>query len=235
MPESHLRLIKRCAEFKRPDEIVDLKKSRRGVYVLYRKSPGKDAYSVVYVGLARTSMKSRLRKHRLHKSGQWTHFSVFEVWDNIRDDEIEELEGLFRHFYKKDPRASGLNLQRGFKKIKKVRENDLNKWQDSGLDNTDKLPADSTAKRRAKQKPKTAKPSLILAGRVERRIRLQATWHGHKYQAALRKDGQIRFKDRLYNHPSAAARAASKKKRNGWTFWSYRKNGEWISLLSLRR
>ena len=56
---------------------------------------------------------------------------MFEVWENIRDDEIIELEGLFRHFYKKDPRASRLNVQRGFKKIRWVRNNDLASWDDA--------------------------------------------------------------------------------------------------------
>ncbi|GAF97179.1 unnamed protein product, partial [marine sediment metagenome] len=33
----------------------------------------------------------------------WTHFSIFEVWENITENEIKELEGLFRQIYRKDP------------------------------------------------------------------------------------------------------------------------------------
>jgi len=68
--------------------------------------------------------------HRRRKGSLWTHFSVFEVWDNIRDDEVKELEGLFRHIYRHDGRASKLNLQRGFKLLRKVRKNSgpIEKW-----------------------------------------------------------------------------------------------------------
>ena len=134
MPESPLRLIKRCAEYKTTGEINALGFGRRGIYVLYRKRriQGKDTYTVVYIGLATRSMRGRLYRHRRTKKSLWTHYSAYEVWDNIRDEEIIELEGLFRHFYKKDPRASGLNVQRGFKRIRNVRENDLTEWPSSG-------------------------------------------------------------------------------------------------------
>ena len=64
----------------------------------------------------------------MKKSKYWTHFSVFEVWDNITDAEIEELEGLFRHLYKKDSRANKLNKQKGYQKMNKVRNNKLEEW-----------------------------------------------------------------------------------------------------------
>jgi hypothetical protein len=55
----------------------------------------------------------------------WTHFSVFEVWPNVRDDEVGELEGLFRHLYKLDAAANKLNKQRGYKPIHKIRVSDV--------------------------------------------------------------------------------------------------------------
>ena len=128
MPESPLRLIKRCAEYQPMAQIQEMPLRRRGVYVLYKQRRGRDAYSVVYIGMATRNIRGRLLKHRLHKATLWTHFSAFEVWDNIRDEEIVELEGLFRHFYKKDPEANRLNVQRGFKKIRKVRNNKLSSW-----------------------------------------------------------------------------------------------------------
>ena len=118
MPESPLRLVKRCAEYQAIDQIAFVPAKRRGLYVLYRKRriKGKETYAVVYVGLATTSIRRRLASHRRTKGNSWTHFSIFE--------------GLFRHFYKKDPRASRLNVQRGFKKIRWVRNNDLTDWGD---------------------------------------------------------------------------------------------------------
>jgi hypothetical protein len=68
----------------------------------------------------RGGIRGRLRSHRRKKKDLWTHCSVFEVWDNIRDDEIAELEGLFRHLYRHDSAASTLNKQRSFKAMKRV-------------------------------------------------------------------------------------------------------------------
>lgn len=135
MPQSELRLIKRCAEFIPKDRIKSLPRRRRGIYVLYqhRRKDGKDKYDVVYVGMAGTGrrggIRGRLWAHFKKKGDLWTHFSAFEVWDNIRDDEIAELEGLFRHIYRRDTRANTLNIQRGFKKVRRTRNNDLGEWK----------------------------------------------------------------------------------------------------------
>lgn len=80
----------------------------------------------------RVGIRRRLDSHRRskRKGPLWTHFSVFEVWDNIRDEEIAELEGLFRHIYRRDSNANRLNLQRGYKNARKIRNNDLSKWSE---------------------------------------------------------------------------------------------------------
>ena len=36
------------------------------------------------------------------------------MWDNIRPEEVEELEGLFWHLYREDSRANSLNMQRSY-------------------------------------------------------------------------------------------------------------------------
>ncbi|GAI10644.1 unnamed protein product [marine sediment metagenome] len=88
----------------------------------------------MYVGMAGSagaSIRGRLRRHAKSKkkSKMWTHFSIFEVHDNVTEYEIKELEGLFRHIYRKDTRANMLNRQRSFKKLRKVRENSLKSWK----------------------------------------------------------------------------------------------------------
>lgn len=132
MPESELRLVKRIAEFIPKDRAKLLPRMLRGIYVLYKQRPngGRLKYDVQYVGMATAGMRSRLLSHtRSKRKGKlWTHFSAYEVWDNIRDEEVVELEGLFRHIYRKDSAASSLNIQKGFKKAKRVRQNDLSKW-----------------------------------------------------------------------------------------------------------
>jgi hypothetical protein len=102
----------------------------RGMYVLYHKkkrSPlRRSRYEVVYVGMAaQGSIRARLKLHRRKKGEYWSHFSVFEVWDNICDEEIRELEGLFRHIYKRDARANALNVARGFKPMRSVTDKSL--------------------------------------------------------------------------------------------------------------
>ena len=130
MPDSYLKLIKQCAEFRPQEEVDAVPRNRRGIYVLYRKhrKNGRDKYDVVYIGMTTSGMRGRLTSHRKHKADLWTHVSAFEVWDNIRNEEIVELEGLFRHFYRKDARANRLNVQRAFKKVKRVQQNNLKEW-----------------------------------------------------------------------------------------------------------
>lgn len=132
MPESELRLIRRWAEFRPKDELKLIPRKRRGIYVLYsqHRKGGKLKYDVVYVGMTTSGIHGRLQAHSTSKrKGElWTHFSAFEAWENIRDEEIREIEGLLRHIYRKDRRANGLNVQRGFKKLRGVKENDLRKW-----------------------------------------------------------------------------------------------------------
>ena len=132
MEQSPLRLIKRCIEYLPVEEILRFPRGIRGIYVLYKHRPRIDKYDVVYVGMTNTGggsgVRGRLRGHKKHKAGLWTHCSVFEVWDNIRDEEIVELEGLFRHIYRYDAKANILNVQRGFKKLRKVRDGIIEDW-----------------------------------------------------------------------------------------------------------
>jgi len=104
MPESALRLVKGSAEFIAKDRLAELPGGLRGIYVLYRqrRTVGRPKFDVLYVGMAtagrRGGIRGRLTSHAKSKrKGKfWTHFSAFEVWDNIRQEEVAELEGLFR-------------------------------------------------------------------------------------------------------------------------------------------
>lgn len=97
----------------------------RGIYALHRHQPRINKYDVVYVGMADGGMgvRSRLKAHAnsKRKRRMWTHFSAFEVWPNITQAEIAELEGLFREIYRKDKRANVLNRQKRYRKLQKVR------------------------------------------------------------------------------------------------------------------
>jgi len=127
MAKSELRLIKRALEYVPQEDITIVPKGTRGVYALYKRRGPKSAsshhYDFVYVGMAASGIRGRLIQHRKSsvKGKMWTHFSFFEVWDNISDQEIEELEGLFRHLYKYDSKANSLNKQKAYRKLGRVR------------------------------------------------------------------------------------------------------------------
>ncbi len=133
MPQSLLRLFRRSIEFLPQERAREVPRNVRGIYVLYKRRDNRDRprerYDVVYVGMAkagrRGGVRGRLGVHQRRKGQLWTHFSVFQVWDNIHEDDVVELEGLLRHIYRRDSRANRLNIQRGFKKLVKLRENDL--------------------------------------------------------------------------------------------------------------
>jgi hypothetical protein len=132
MPRPPLHLIKRCAEYLPQEKAETVARGIRGIYVLFRYRESRKKYDVAYVGMARggtSGVRSRLRSHvRGKKSHLWTHFSIFEVWPSIPNEEIVELEGLFRHIYRRDWRANRLNKQKGFGKLAAVRHDDPGVW-----------------------------------------------------------------------------------------------------------
>jgi hypothetical protein len=126
---SKLRLLQHCAEFRSLAEVELIPSGTRGIYALLKRRGRKKKdtrgtkFDVVYIGMSRTGIRSRLRDHKDRKKGLWTHFSVYAVWPNITDEEIRELEGLFRAIYRKDMRANRIAVQKGFVELKRIRDN----------------------------------------------------------------------------------------------------------------
>ncbi len=132
MSISELRLIKNVLEYQPIKNISLVPIKTRGIYALYQEQEGGKVYDLVYVGMARgkeSGIRGRLSKHSKRKRDLWSHFSVYEVWDNIREEEVEELEGLFRHLFKHDSKANSLNLQKGYKKIVRIRKETEKRWK----------------------------------------------------------------------------------------------------------
>jgi hypothetical protein len=130
MPISPCYLFKNSFEFFPISDITKIPIRVRGIYVLYNCSDKKHM-DVVYIGMARgekTGAKGRRQSHKKSKSKKWTHFSVYEVWDNISKQQVEELEGLFRHIYRKDSAANSLNVQGSYGPLLKIRRKSPEEW-----------------------------------------------------------------------------------------------------------
>jgi hypothetical protein len=110
-----MRLFKRRAKFVSIADVDSLPRGMRGVYVLYKRRPRVRRLDAVYVGMAAEGgMRLRLRSDRAKKQG----LALFGV--NITPAEVRELEGSFRHIYRRDSRAARLNVQRSFGRMKKL-------------------------------------------------------------------------------------------------------------------
>jgi hypothetical protein len=97
----------------------------RGIYVPYRLEHGK--YDVVYIGVAgvskvpRSGIASRLRSHHKNRK-HWTHYSFFEVHDNVSREEILELESLLLGIFRHDSRIDLENKQKSSGKLYQLRK-----------------------------------------------------------------------------------------------------------------
>jgi len=120
MTQSSLRLIRGRIEFLPQSEINQLQKDIRGIYALFEGDTEQKIFNVKYVGMSTTSVRGRLKMHRKKKGKLWSHCTVFQVWDNIRNEEIKELEGILRHIYRYDQVANQLNEMKSFKALKKT-------------------------------------------------------------------------------------------------------------------
>jgi hypothetical protein len=82
-------------------------------------------FDALYIGVggvsrkATSGIRSRLRSHDKNKQ-EWTHYSFFEVHDNISREEILELEGLFLWIFRHDSRVRLANVQRGSRIFKSL-------------------------------------------------------------------------------------------------------------------
>ncbi|HVS89444.1 MAG TPA: hypothetical protein VHF01_14660 [Candidatus Acidoferrum sp.] len=127
-----LRLIKWCAQWQEKNELYKVPGGSRGVYALHYKGKNPKYYNVVYVGMSSSGhgIMRRLRSHSKskRKSSKWTHFSIFVIWENIREEEIRELEALVREIYRKDETANSLAKQKGSVKLRSVRFKKSNEW-----------------------------------------------------------------------------------------------------------
>jgi hypothetical protein len=105
--------------------------------VLYEKrvSRKKLIFDVTYIGGGGTGKNPtsgigrRLRSHDKNKP-KWTHYSFFEVHDNVSREEILELESLFLRIFRNDSRVKLANVMFGSKVFKTLSKDRA--WSDAG-------------------------------------------------------------------------------------------------------
>jgi hypothetical protein len=128
--EAPLRLIKSCHLYQERQTCRKrhhIPHVTRGLYVLYKqghKNKNKKNFEVTYIGVggvqskqSKTGVGGRIRTHdqraREKKIKDWTHYSYFEVHDNVSREEIRQLESLLLTIFKHDERISLDNIQHG--------------------------------------------------------------------------------------------------------------------------
>jgi hypothetical protein len=133
MPQqAPLRIIKRCRLYQKRGDWKPVPRLTRGIYVLYQERK-KGVFDVVYIGVggtakvARRAITARLDHHHRTKD-DWTHYSFFEVHDNISGDEIRELESLLLEIFFRKSRSALVNIQSGTKALRKLASKDA--WRD---------------------------------------------------------------------------------------------------------
>jgi len=136
MPQqSLLRIIKRWRRYEPRGKWTYLLPVTRGVYILYKKGSirpnekQKKDYQTIYIGVAGVSkdpkrgIGGRLREHdKTWKKGTWTHYSFFEVHDNVSRDEILELESFLLAIFRYDSRIKLENKQRSSARFWRLRK-----------------------------------------------------------------------------------------------------------------
>ena len=95
-------------------------------------------FHVAYIGVAGVAkdpdrgIGARLRQHDKSKIKRWTHYSFFEVHDNISREEILELESFLLAIFRHDPRIELANKQRSSERFWQLRTDRV--WSDIDRD-----------------------------------------------------------------------------------------------------
>ena len=98
-----------------------------------------------------------------------------------------------------------------------------------------RLLGDGGVHRRMRREAAESCGSDARAGLIERRLSPRAKYKGKRYTASLRKSGQVAYGGHVYGSPSAAGKAVVGRAVNGWHFWRFRRDGEWVRLRELRK
>ena len=172
-------------------------------------------------------------------AGHWNRFSLYLV---RRVDLIKEIEALLLRIADPTGNRRGGRLRRAVnlepqlrRKMQEHHRAEMKEMFSQTVPSRRVSAAASPRKRpHCKKNGRKNKPSLSLKNLFRSYKRLYATHKNKEYKAIVRPSGAIKFAGRLYESPSAAAKAVTKKPANGWTFWRVRMDGELVQLRRLR-
>ncbi|MFC1735383.1 DUF2924 domain-containing protein [Candidatus Hydrogenedentota bacterium] len=219
----HLENISREALEKHQDIVKEYVRGRQGIYALYRRG------KLYYVGLA-TNLKSRLQQHlRDHHKQSWDRFSVYLT---IGDQHMKEIESLLL----KIANPSGNKVCGRFVKSENLRNKFMNRVRAKQRDELDALVGKPSRRKKTTRRKVAADGKHPLSGYLPSGTRIKTQYKGKRVTARVLADGRISFQSQTYTSPTAAARALTKYRVNGWAFWMYqRAPGDWVPLKELKK
>jgi hypothetical protein len=206
-----------------PEVIKELIRRRHGIYALYRGD------TLYYVGLAR-DLTGRVKTHLKDRhKGAWNRFSVYLT---LKSDHMKELESLLIRIVRPRANKAGGRFATSEDLLKTVHR----RAKELDDDRRAAMLGGWIARRRVQRRTRREKGSDALVNAFARSTQLRGYRNGKTFTATLRRDGQIRYRRRLYSSPSRAGGAAIKGPCNGWHFWHYKAGRKgWVELRMLRR
>ena len=216
---------------------------KSGVYALYDKND-----KLYYVGKA-SDLKVRLDQHSKHNkhSGKWERFSVYFTKNESAAGEVEAiaLDLLWEQSQPKGNTQKPSVKDKSMKKRSRIVK-DMNQIMFRNPSSKSRSSKSAARMGHAKDSKGFGKAAsqggnlerlslkdLFSKGflKGQRPLKKKYKRTGEIFHAALLPSGKIQYQGALYPAPSAAAKAATGKGLNGWTFWSIQnKSGQWVTL-----
>jgi hypothetical protein len=215
-----LERVSRTIFEKYTKQLTDLIDKKHGVYALY------DEDELYYVGKA-IDLKRRVGQHLKDRHlALWTHFSLFLTTKSTYIDEIESILITLASPKGNRVRPRG-NVDNKLKSALEKLIREQQKLELGYILGEKKRKATRIARSRVRPK---------LEGFFSKSRPLTRTYKGKDYSATLLKNGKIKFKNKIYDSPTAAAKAiVTRSTVNGWGFWYVKdEDGDWVKLSRLK-
>ncbi len=196
-------------------QITQIIGDKKGVYALY------DEDELYYVGKA-VDLKRRIKQHLKDRHiAQWTHFSLYIM---KKADFVNDMESILIRIA--SPKGNRI-------KPKGSSDSGLKKLLKSLIISKQREEVESLFKPESKKKSDSINglKGLFRSSKV-----LVRTYKGQEFKAKLLKNGKIKYKGKLYESPTGAAKAVTKRTSiNGLEFWYVQDdNNNWVKLKKIK-